>query len=199
MQKLSIKKPSSPTEPSRKSLKVDQECKECERSSLIERLISLRHRLRSNSLEEEETQVSINRRRLEGYLRCVVSLLGKEVSLNENGMCFFRYKKFIVTVEVPQDQCTHMYLYTMVCQLNKKEDNRLVLQKAMELNYMQIATNGSTLGYNGNEINMCYSTPIRSLTLDGLKDILVTFMKTASEINERLDSLIVATTDKTNE
>jgi hypothetical protein len=193
-----MKKPSSAhAEPTRKCLKADQER---ERSSLIERIFSLRHRLQNTSLEEEESQVSINRRRLEGYLRCVVSLLGKEVSLNENGMCFFRYKKFIVTVEVPQDQYTHMYLYTMVCQLNKKGDNRPLLQKAMELNYMQIGTNGSTLGVNVDEINMCYSTPIRSLTLDGLKDILVTFMKTAAQINEQLDSLIVATiVDKTNE
>jgi len=139
----------------------------------------------------EDELLKKNRRNMDHYLRRLGALMGKEVSLNDQGMAFFSYhKKFVVVVEVPADSNGLFFLYTMVCRVNPLTDNQaLVLQRAMELNYMQYGTRGATLGMDGEEINYCYSSKISGLTFADLKVTMESFLLTAVEINEQLDAI----------
>jgi Tir chaperone protein (CesT) family len=135
----------------------------------------------------EDELLKKNRRQIDHYLRRIGALMGKDVSLNSEGMSFFSYKKFVVVVEVPADNNQNVYIYTMVCQVLPADDRMAVLQRAMELNFMEYRTRGATLGVDGEEVNLCYSVPIAGLTLASLKTAMEDFLLTASEANELLD------------
>jgi len=139
----------------------------------------------------EEEILKRNRRNVDHYVRRIGALMGREVSLNEQGMAFFSYKsKFVVVVEVPEDNNTMMYLYTMVCRAEENHPHQMaVVKRAMELNYMQQGTAGATLGLDGEEVNYCYSCKISGLTFADLKATMESFLLTAVEINEELDAI----------
>ena len=130
-----------------------------------------------------------NRRTVDHYLRRVGALMRKEVSLNSNGLCYFSFKKFIIVVEVPSDNKSRLFFYTMVCKLAASDNRVAVMKRAMELNYMAHATRGATLGLDREEVNLCYSTPIQGLTFLDFKAAIEAFIVTASEVNEQLDAV----------
>lgn len=124
-------------------------------------------------------------------MRRIGALMGREVSLNDQGMAFFSYKsKFVIVVEVPEDNNRTMYLYTMVCRAEEHHPHYMaVVKRAMELNYMQQGTAGATLGLDGEEVNYCYSCKISGLTFADLKATMESFLLTAVDINEELDAV----------
>jgi len=130
-----------------------------------------------------------NRRIVDHYLRRVGALMRKEVALNSNGLCYFSYKKFVIVVEVPPDNKSRLFIYTMVCKLAAGDNHVAVMQRAMELNYMAQATRGATLGLDREEVNLCYSTPIQGLTFLDLKAAMEAFIVTACEVNKQLDAV----------
>lgn len=130
-----------------------------------------------------------NRRLVDNYLRRFGALVGKDVSLNNEGMSYFSFKKFVVVVEVPMDNSSVVYIYTMVCRVGAGDDQAAVLKCAMELNYMEYLTRGATLGLDGEEVNLCYSTPISGLTFGDFKASLEAFLLSAVEINQQLDGV----------
>jgi len=155
---------------------------------------------KSNSTAKKTVRVRIgaedellkkNRRTVDHYLRRIGALMGKEVSLNEQGMAFFSFqKKFVIVAEVPADNNAMMYLYTMVCRVEPQNNQIAVLQRAMELNYMQHGlTAGATLGLDGEEVNYCLQCKISNLTFADLRATMESFLRTAVEINEQLDAV----------
>lgn len=130
-----------------------------------------------------------NRRQIDNYLRRLGALMGKEVSLNAEGMSYFSYKKFVVVVEVPMDHNNNVYIYTMVSRVGATDNLAAVLKKAMELNYMEYLTRGATLGLDGEEVNLCFSTPISGLPFCDLKAAMENFLLTTSEVNEQLEAV----------
>lgn len=114
--------------------------------------------------------------------------MGKHLSLNAEGMCYFSYGKFIICVEVPQDQGGIIFIYTMVCRVEPKDNTPAVMKTAMELNYMQMGTRGACLGLQGDEVNLCFSAPICGIGRDDFVDCLTDFMHTAVDMHEQLES-----------
>lgn len=119
----------------------------------------------------------------------MTDLFGKDPSLNNDGMAFFKYKKFIIVIEVPSDNPEVCFVYTMVCHLRPDQNRDLVLQAAMEFNYMQGGTRGATLGLDREEVNLCYSRPIAGVTFCDLRSALEDFLTTTVRINEQLESI----------
>jgi hypothetical protein len=136
----------------------------------------------------EDEVLKRNRRAIDNYLRRVGALIGKEISLNSEGMSYFSFGKFVVVIEVPADGSGNFYIYTMVCRLGSSDNLMLVMQTAMKLNYMGFGTRGSTLGLEGEEVNLCYSGPIAGLSVVKLKSTLEAFLRTAFEVNQKLDA-----------
>lgn len=144
---------------------------------------------------EDET-FKRNRRNMDFYLRRLGDLMEKDVCLNEQGMAFFNFqKKFIVVVEVPEDNCGYMYIYTMVCRINPETDNQAaILKRCMELNYLVHGTRGATLGLDGEEVNICYTSKLSRLTFDDFREAMQSFLRTAKEINCQLNAIKNKTT-----
>jgi Tir chaperone protein (CesT) family len=155
-------------------------------SQLLGGLGKRKHLPRARIGSEDEI-LKKNRRVIGNYLRRLGALMGKDVSLNEEGMSFFSYRKFVVVVEVPVENNQNVYIYTMVCRVLDTDDRPSVLQKAMELNYMQYRTRGSTLGLDGEEVNLCYTVAISGLAFGSLKAAMEDFLLTAIETNIQLD------------
>lgn len=137
--------------------------------------------------DEERTRK--NRKLINHHLQRVGSPIGKNLSLSAAGVCYFPFQKFIIVVEVPEDNPNVCFLYTCVSQLGKSDNQMEVVKLAMKLNYMQYGTRGATLGLDGEEVNLCFSTAISTLSnYCDLKAVLEDFMQTAMEMNKKLEA-----------
>ena len=148
-------------------------------------------------LGSEDELLRKNRRIVDNYLRRVGALMDKDIAFNASGVAYFSYRRFVIVVEVPQDNPYMVFIYTMVSQLKETDNQAAVLKLAMSLNYMQSATRGATLGLDGEEINLCQSVPVQGLSFADLRTTLQNFMLTSVEANQQLDQ--VKTTSTTNE
>jgi len=157
----------------------------------------------NNSNDERVTKTKIKHRTKENrkIVNSYLSSLGNGIQIGSKGICYFQFKKFVIVIEVPEDEEQEksiskepfFYIYTMVLRLesNNDDDRFSILKACMELNYMKQGTRGSTLGLEGNEINLCYSHPIASITgHEGFMEVLTNFIVTALDANKRLDLLI---------
>mmetsp|Transcript_10369 Transcript_10369/g.17421 ORF Transcript_10369/g.17421 Transcript_10369/m.17421 type:complete len:190 (+) Transcript_10369:1159-1728(+) len=151
-------------------------------------------------LDTESSEKTLKHRRLiNGHLRRMSHAVGKDLTLGVEGICYFQFKKFIIVIEVPDDDSDCYFIYTMVCQLGSPEDNRAdVLQAAMRLNYMQQGTRGACLGLEDDEVNLCYSAPVNSVCRDDFVRSLEDFLTTAEEMNQNLDHVKTHTPKKIN-
>ena len=137
----------------------------------------------------DEDRLKKNRKVVGQYLKRIGAVVGKNLSLNAEGVCYFPYQKFVIVVEVPEDHLDVSFIYTMVCQLGGNDNRMEVLKLAMELNYMQYGTRGATIGLEEDEVNLCMSTPIAGLcTFCDFKAVMEDFMQTAVETNLKLDN-----------
>jgi hypothetical protein len=143
-----------------------------------------------NRVTLDKDRLKKNRRVVAQYLKRMGTDVGKSLSLNAEGVCYFPYnQKFVIVVEVPADQLDVCFIYTMVCQLGDNDNRMEVLKLAMELNYMQYGTRGATIGLEEDEVNLCFSTPIAGLcTFCDFKAVTEDFMQTAVETNLKLDN-----------
>jgi Tir chaperone protein (CesT) family len=136
----------------------------------------------------EEGRLAKSRRLVDGYLRRIGSDLHRDLSLNKQGVAYLPFQKFILVIEVPEDQFDKCILYTMVCRLREGEPAfTKVLATAMRLNYLHTGTGGSTLGWEGEEVNLCMALTISGLHQAQLHDAIKAFMSTASSTHELLE------------
>ena len=136
----------------------------------------------------DEELLKRRRRWLDHYVRRLGALMGREVGLNDKGMAFFSFqKKFVVVIEVPEDNCNTLYVYTMVCRADR--NTSAICKRAMELNYMQYGTVGATLGLHGDEVNYCFTCQFAHMTFDNFRTSMETFLLTALEIHKELEAI----------
>lgn len=127
-----------------------------------------------------------NRKIMNSVLKYVGQQVNKELSLCDKGICYFQCNQFMIVIEVP-DKSDSVFLYSMVFGLRRKDDRGAILEKCMQLNYMKHATRGSTLGLNGDEMNLCFSCPVSGLTRDSFVEALENFIVTALQVNTELE------------
>lgn len=127
-----------------------------------------------------------NRKIMNAILKYVGQKVHKELSLCNKGVCYFQCNQFMIMVEVPENS-ESVFLYSMVFGLRRKDNRTAILETCMQLNYMQQLTRGSTLGLNGDEVNLCYSCSVSSLTRDSFVEALENFIVTALQVNEQLE------------
>jgi hypothetical protein len=113
----------------------------------------------------DEERMKKNRKTIDHHLKRMGSTVGKNLSLNAEGVCYFPYQKFIIVVEIPEDNPDVCFIYTMVCRLAESD-------------------------LEGEEVNLCFSTPISALSsYCDLSKVLEDFMQTAVEMNRMLDTV----------
>ena len=159
------------------------------RAPLSERLSNRRKRcITKKRVGEDDERLRRNRRTIDNYLRRMGSVMGKELTLNAEGVTYFSFRRFVIVIEVPEDNSGVCFFYTMVCRLEAESNQMQVMKLAMELNYMQYGTRGATLGLNGDEVNLCFSIPIAGLHFCDFETVLEDFTTTAVEMNGILDA-----------
>lgn len=148
---------------------------------------------RTSSWNTASERTAKNRKIVNSYLRRMHHHHRgeKDLVLNESGVCIIQYKKFIIALEVPDDNSGCFVVSSMVFRIDNGDiNNRLALmEKAMELNYMQEETRGACLGLQGDEISLCFSAPIATLTREHLVHYMEDFMQTCAEMNAALSKL----------
>ena len=137
----------------------------------------------------ENTQLVRNRKVINKYLRRIERTSDQTLSLDSHGFCCFAFQKFLIIIEVPEDDEAKWFLSAKVFDLKSRSDTKIKLnqrKEAVQLSGMQLGTKGATLGLDGNELNLCFSMPVTGLKYNGMADILEDFMQSAVEINARL-------------
>ena len=152
---------------------------------LVQKTPTQQPQLKSRSTRDDD-RTKKNRKIINSFLKHVG--VGKqELSLcGKKGMCSFRYKQFLIVIEVPQGS-ESVFVYTMVFGLAPKDNRFAILQQSMQLNYMTQGTQGSTLGLDGDEVNLCCSFRVCGSSRESFVEDLETFMATAVDVNRRLD------------
>jgi hypothetical protein len=137
----------------------------------------------------ENTQLARNRKVINKYLRRIKRTSDQTLSLDSHGFCCFPFKKFLIIIEVPEDDEATWFLYAKVFDLKIGSDTKTKLnqrKEAVQLSGMQLGTKGATLGLDGNELNLCFSMPVVGLKYNEMTDCIEDFMQSAVEINARL-------------
>lgn len=150
---------------------------------------SVRRGVTRKRVSQDTERLRKSRKAIDHHLRRMGTGLGKELSLNQDGLCYFPSKRFIIAVEVPEDNPGVCLIYTMVSRLSAGDNVMEVMRLAMELNYMQTGTRGATLGLERDEVNLCFSIPVVGISLIDLRNVLEDFTETAAEMNERLEAV----------
>lgn len=150
-------------------------------------------RLLGSSWEKpENTQLARNRKVINKYLRRIERTSDQTLSLDSHGFCCFPFKKFLIIIEVPEDDDANWFLYAKVFDLKIRSDTKTKLnqrKEAVQLSGMQLGTKGASLGLDGNEVNLCFSMPVAGLKYNNMTECIEDFMQSAVGINARLQSV----------
>jgi Tir chaperone protein (CesT) family len=143
---------------------------------------------RPNRIGFDEEVLCKNRRLFGSLLKRCGSIIGKGTFLNSEGMAYISHGRFVIIIEVPSSPVGYFYIYTLVCRLSPTDNTSFVLQRAMQLNFMEFGTRGATLGLQDDEITLCFSSTIVGMTATKLRESIDAFVRAALEANEYLES-----------
>ena len=118
--------------------------------------------------------------------------MDQTLSLDSHGLCCLPFKKFLLIIEVPEDDGEKWFFYAKVFDLTISSDAKTKLNQrkaAVQLSGMQLGTKGATLGVDGNEVNLCFSMPVAGLKYNSMTDCIEDFIQTAVDINARLQDV----------
>ena len=162
----------------------------------------------------EEIARKRNRKAVNQHLKKIGKSAGRELTLDQDGVCCFSYKKFVMVVEVPEDNSSMLLFYTKVCQLGpgdhleevqKFRDLFNVRQSSLSSTSLQEESSesacpcyfstpatepcGTKLSVKDEEVNLCFSVPIHGLSFEDTAAHLERFMKTAVAVNRKLQQI----------
>jgi hypothetical protein len=140
----------------------------------------------------EDTKLIRNRKVINKYLRRIGRTSDQTLSLDSHGFCCLPFKKFLLIIEVPEDDGAKWFFYAKVFDLKSNSDSKTKLHQrkaAVKLSDMSLGTKGATLGLDGNEVNLCFSMPVEGLKYNTMTDCIEDFIHTAVEINARLQNV----------
>lgn len=118
---------------------------------------------------------------IDSFLEQISRAVGKNIRLNDHGICAFTYEQLTIVVEVPE-ALGSFFIYS---QMNYDPAKRLgMLQKAMELNYLQQETMGGCLSCEnanngGNNLFFSYTDRVEDVDSTDFRNILENFIDTA--------------------
>jgi hypothetical protein len=140
------------------------------------KLPQLYHSSLSRQVFVAESSLSRNRKLIGKYLRRIKDGL----SLDSHGFCYCPFKKFIIVVEVPEDERDLCYISTMVYEFHSTE--ALIPEKMRRLRNTEFLK-GATLSVEEKELNLCLSIPIAGLKFQHLEQHLEDFLRAAIRVN----------------
>jgi hypothetical protein len=129
-----------------------------------------------------------NRNLVDHYLKCI----GKDLQLNDRGICCFQHQRFVIVIEVPKASSS-FFVYTCVLVVPYSPVmSGAIWKRALEMNYLTQVTDGCTLSLDPTcedkalEVTLSYSHPIIGLDRGEMYNIVLHFMETASNAHDML-------------
>ncbi|CAB9513985.1 U-box domain-containing protein [Seminavis robusta] len=115
---------------------------------------------------------------IDSFLEEISRAVGKNIRLNDQGICAFTYEHLTIVIEVPQSVGS-FFLYTELKTDPRKRAQ--VLQKAMALNYLQQETRGGCMGWDkvNDELMFSYSDRVNEINATDFRNILENYIDTA--------------------
>jgi hypothetical protein len=145
----------------------------------------------SNRQVSDEACLKRNRKLINNYIRRIGRKANLDLSLDAQSFCYIPFKKFLIIIEVPDEQAGQVYFTTMIFDLHDSQGLTKVRKRvaAMQFRDIHLGKRGSTLSLDGDEVNLSLSTQIRGLKFNEMVDCLEDFMQTAVDTNADLGSL----------
>ena len=134
-----------------------------------------------------EALLKKNRKRVNKYLKRIGRQADLELSLDS---CYIPFRKFLIFVEVPEDDPRFIFVYTKVFDLETTDESSKLQKRvaALQLTGLHLGKKGSTIHVDRDEVNLTYATAIEGLRYQDLFESLEDFMATALETNYNLRS-----------
>ena len=136
-------------------------------------------------------QLTRNRKLLNKYLKRLSG--NQSISLDENGCCYLPVKKFLITVEVPDNGTGLCYFNTKVYDLSsiasgQTKSRKKIAAVRMNETKSKIANPppGAIIDMDGNEINLYFSVPADGLKCKQFFTFMESFLQRATEVNSNL-------------
>jgi hypothetical protein len=156
-------------------------------SPLKKKKVSMNHQSSHDPTDSDSGMIRSNRRVINNYLRRIGRRSNQELSLDSQGFAYLPFKKFLIIVEVPEDEPELCYFCTMVFELNLKSSKNLTIP---QLNHLEMDTRGSTLSLDKQEVNLCFSTRVAGLNYNKMVNYMEDFMQTAVDANTTLGAAL---------
>mmetsp|Transcript_16305 Transcript_16305/g.45204 ORF Transcript_16305/g.45204 Transcript_16305/m.45204 type:complete len:183 (-) Transcript_16305:530-1078(-) len=132
--------------------------------------------------EDENSELCKNRKKINKLLKKIGRTAKQDLSLDARGACNIAFKKFLITVEVPEQDAYMCHMNTLVFEvLNARHTRNLQYIEQVQI------PNGISVGMNGYEVTLSFSTPISKLNHKQMLNCMETFMQTAMDVNAALE------------
>lgn len=161
---------------------------------------------RSRTLLRQETQqqeqILKSRRRVERYLHRMRVPLGRNLSLNQEGLCYFTHGRFVVVIEVSSTDPSTLILDSCVYQFSEDFDLRSpnssrTLETSVAAIQLtdELRMHGANVDVFENEVHFQNSVPIeRGLSFKKFHDIVLSYLSSLPNMSQQVERAVATTT-----
>lgn len=130
------------------------------------------------------------RKTVDSFLAEISAAVGKNIRLNDQGICAFTYEQLTIVIEVPESVGS-FFIYTSLSNLNQANNPSGLMEKCLRLNYLQQETRGGCLSLDpiNNEVMFSYTDRVTEINSTDFRNILENFIDTSLNLFGELDKI----------
>jgi len=130
------------------------------------------------------------RKSVDSFLAEISSAVGKNIRLNDQGICAFTYEQLTIVIEVPESVGS-FFIYTSLANMAQAKNGSSLMEKCLRLNYLQQETRGGCLSLDpiNNEVMFSYTDRINEINSTDFRNILENFIDTSLNLFGELDKI----------
>lgn len=134
--------------------------------------------------------MSENRTKVDSFLAEISAAVGKNIRLNDQGICAFTYEHLTIVIEVPESVGS-FFLYTSLLNMNQANNLKGLMEKALRLNYLQQETRGGCISLDpiNNEVMFSYTDRIDEINSTDFRNILENFIDTSLKLHTEIETV----------
>jgi len=130
------------------------------------------------------------RKSVDSFLAEISAAVGKNIRLNDQGICAFTYEQLTIVIEVPESVGS-FFIYTSLANMVQAKNAEGLMEKCLRLNYLQQETRGGCLSLDpiNNEVMFSYTDRINEINSTDFRNILENFIDTSLNLFGELDKI----------
>ncbi len=130
------------------------------------------------------------RKSVDSFLAEISAAVGKNIRLNDQGICAFTYEQLTIVIEVPESVGS-FFIYTSLLNMNQVKNVTGLMEKSLRLNYLQQETRGGCLSLDpiNNEVMFSYTDRIAEINSTDFRNILENFIDTSLNLHTELGKI----------